>query len=54
MTVITSWESRERAEEFTRDPSLQETMQHGGVVSEPRVQWVESVETVSYPARRAA
>ncbi len=54
VTAITSWESRERAEEFTRDPSLREAMERGGVVTEPRMQWVETVETVSYAAHKAA
>lgn len=54
VTAITSWESRERAEEFAKDPSLREAMERGGVVSEPRIQWVETVETRSYAASRAA
>jgi quinol monooxygenase YgiN len=54
VTVITSWESRERAEEFARDPSLKEAMETGGVVGEPRVQWADTVETVSYAKTRAA
>jgi len=54
VTAITSWESRERAEEFARDPSLREAMERGGVVSEPRIQWVEAFETRSYAASRAA
>ena len=54
VTAITSWESRERAEEFAKDPSLREAMERGGVVGEPRMQWVETVETVSYAATKAA
>ena len=54
VTVITSWESREGAEDFAKDPSLREAMERGGVVSEPRISWVESVETRSYAASRAA
>ncbi len=54
VTIVTSWESRERAEEFTRDPSLREAMERGGVIGEPRITWVDSVETVPYAARRAA
>ena len=54
VTVVVSWESRERAEEFFRDPSLREAMERGGVVSEPKATWVEKVDTVSYAERRAA
>jgi quinol monooxygenase YgiN len=54
ITVITSWESREGAEQFIRDPSLQEAMEKGGVISEPRVSMVEETETQAYSARRAA
>ena len=54
VTAITSWGSRERAEEFARDPSLREAMERGGVVTEPRIQWVEAFETRAYAADRAA
>ncbi len=54
LTIITSWESREGAEGFTRDPSLREAMEKGGVVSEPRVTMLEEAETCTYSARRAA
>jgi heme-degrading monooxygenase HmoA len=54
VTVITSWESREGAEQFVRDPSLKEVMERGGVISEPRVTMVEEAETHTYAARRAA
>jgi quinol monooxygenase YgiN len=54
VTVITSWPSRERAEEFLQDPSLREAMERGGVVSEPRVTWADRVETSAYAGRRAA
>lgn len=54
VTVVSSWESRERADEFMRDPSLREAMERGGVITEPRVTWVDQVESVSYEARRVA
>jgi quinol monooxygenase YgiN len=54
LSIFTRWESRERAEEFARDPSLAEAMQRGGVVSEPRITWVDEAETRSYTERRAA
>jgi hypothetical protein len=54
VTVITSWQSAERAEEFTRDPSLGEAMERGGVLGEPRVQRVDAVETVAYSLHHAA
>ena len=54
VTVIMSWRSRESAEDFVRDPSLQEAMEKGGVISEPRVTFVEETETRTYAASRAA
>lgn len=54
VTLVMTYESRERADEFMRDPSLREAMERGGVVSEPRFTWVEEAETASYAARRAA
>jgi quinol monooxygenase YgiN len=54
VTVITSWRSREGAEAFVRDPSLKEAMEKGGVVSEPRVSFLEETETRTYAASRAA
>lgn len=54
VTVVLSWGSREQAEEFQRDPTLREAMERGGVISEPRMQWVETVETRSYSASKAA
>ena len=54
VTVVLSWESRERAEEFYRDPSLREAMERGGVVSEPKATWVEKVDSSSYKVSRAA
>jgi len=54
LTLLFRYESRERADEFMRDPSLREAMERGGVISEPRVSWVEDAEAASYAARRAA
>jgi quinol monooxygenase YgiN len=54
VTVFLRWESRERADEFYRDPSLREAMEKGGVVSEPRVTWLDEQESRTYPARQAA
>ena len=54
VTVVLSWESRERAEEFFRDPSLREAMELGGVVSEPKATWVDKVDERTYAERRAA
>jgi quinol monooxygenase YgiN len=54
VTIVMDYESRERAEEFLRDPSLREAMQKGGVISEPRATWVEQADSASYATRRAA
>ena len=54
VTVVTKWPSRERAEEFSRDPSLAEAMRRGGVVGEPRVSFTEKTESIPYTARKAA
>jgi quinol monooxygenase YgiN len=54
LTIFNRFESRARAEEFARDPSLAEAMQRGGVISEPRIMWVEEADSVSYAGRRAA
>jgi len=54
VTVFNRFESREGAEEFARDPSLAEAMDRGGVISEPRIMWVEEAETASYAGRQAA
>jgi heme-degrading monooxygenase HmoA len=54
VTVVTTWESREQAEAFARDPSLAEAMKKGGVISEPRVTFLEEAETASYAKRRVA
>jgi quinol monooxygenase YgiN len=54
VTIFNQFESRARAEEFARDPSLPEAMQRGGVVGEPRIMWVEEADNASYASRRAA
>lgn len=54
VTIFNRFESRERAEEFARDPSLAEAMQRGGVLTEPRIMWVEEADTASYAKSRAA
>ena len=54
VTIFMSWESRQRAEEFMRSPSLQEAMKKGGVTSEPRATWLEEDETRRYATIRAA
>ena len=54
ITILMEWESRERADEFMRDPSLAEAMQRGGVASEPRATALEQADTTRYPQRQAA
>jgi quinol monooxygenase YgiN len=54
VTIVLDYESRERAAEFMRDPSLREAMEKGGVTSEPRTTWLEKQETCEYKARQAA
>ena len=54
VTVVISWESRERADGFLKDPSLHEAMERGGVITEPSATWVDRVETTAYPAQQAA
>lgn len=54
LTILLTYESRERAEEFMRDPSLREAMERGGVISEPRFTWLEETDTATYAERRAA
>jgi quinol monooxygenase YgiN len=54
VTVFNRFESRERAEEFSRDPSLKEAMERGGVISEPRIMWVIEADSATYSARKAA
>ena len=54
VSILMDYESRERADEFMRDPSLAEAMQRGGVISEPRATWLDEAETSTYAERRAA
>lgn len=54
VTVINYFPSREQAEAFATDPSLKDAMERGGVVSEPRVTWVEESESVDYRQTKAA
>ena len=54
VTIFNRFETREGAEAFSRDPSLKEAMERGGVTSEPRIMWVEEAESASYAARKAA
>jgi quinol monooxygenase YgiN len=54
LTLFLKYESRERADEFMRDPSLTEAMQRGGVIGEPRATWLEEAEVALYASRRAA
>ena len=54
LTLFMKYESRERADEFMRDPSLAEAMQRGGVISELRATRLDEAEVASYAERRAA
>jgi len=54
ISVLTSWQSRDGAERFMRDPSLKAAMEKGGVTSEPRITLLEEAETQTYAASRAA
>jgi len=54
LTLIIEYESRERADEFMRDPSLAEAMKRGGVVSEPSFTWLEEAEVSTYETRAKA
>jgi heme-degrading monooxygenase HmoA len=54
VSILTSWESREGAQQFVEGPSLKEAMENGDVISEPRVTVPEESETHTYAARRAA
>lgn len=54
VSILTSWESREGAEQFIQDPSLKAAMDKGGVISEPRVTFLDEAETQTYASRRAA
>jgi len=48
VTVLNQFPSRAQAEAFAADPSLKEAMERGGVISEPRVTWLQETETVDY------
>jgi quinol monooxygenase YgiN len=48
ITVVNHFPSVEQAKAFGADPSLKEAMEHGGVISEPRITWAQEVETVDY------
>ena len=54
VTVLTSWRTSAGAAQFLTDPSLQEAMEKGGVISEPRASMVEEAETHTYAASKAA
>jgi len=54
LTLVLTYESRERADEFMKHPSLREAMEKGGVISEVRAIWVDEAETCSYSVRQAA
>lgn len=54
VSILLRWESRDGAEEFYRDPSLAEAMQKGGVISEPRITWLEEADWATYAGRKAA
>jgi quinol monooxygenase YgiN len=54
VTIVFRYESRARAEEFMKDPSLRDTLAKAGVISEPRTTWVNEQESREYSARRAA
>ncbi len=54
VSTLTSWESREGAQQYMQDPSLKTAMEKGGVTSEPRVTMFEEAETRRYSAKRAA
>ncbi|MEI6725939.1 MAG: cyclase [Actinomycetes bacterium] len=54
VTVFNYFETREGAEAFSRDPSLKDAMERGGVTSEPRIMWVEEADSATYAASKAA
>jgi quinol monooxygenase YgiN len=54
VTIFNTFETREGAEVFSRDPSLKEAMERGGVTSEPRIMWVEEADSARYAASKAA
>lgn len=48
VTVICHFPDRAHADAFVADPSLAAAMQEGGVTSEPRIEFLDLVEDVSY------
>ena len=54
ITLAIRFESRERAEEFARSAELAEAMKTAGVVTQPRVWWVQRVEDLTYAGSKAA
>ncbi|MEI6727564.1 MAG: cyclase [Actinomycetes bacterium] len=54
VTSFIRFATREGAEAFSREPSLKEAMERGGVTSEPRIMWVEEADSATYAASKAA
>jgi len=54
VTIFNTFGTREGAEAFSRDPSLKDAMERGGVTSEPRIMWVEEADSAEYSASKAA
>ena len=54
VTLIIEYESRERADEFMKDPSLAEAMKRGGVISEPSFTWLDEAEVSTYATKAKA
>ena len=54
VTIFNRFATREGAEAFSRDPSLKDAMERGGVPSEPRIMWVEEADSAQYSERKAA
>jgi len=54
LTLIIDYESRERAEEFLKDPTFAEAMKRAGVVSEPRFTWLEEADVSTYATKAKA
>ena len=54
ITLAIRFEARERAQEFARSPELAEAMKTAGVITQPRVWWVQRVEDLTYAGSKAA
>jgi heme-degrading monooxygenase HmoA len=54
VTIVSEFTSREQAEEWGRSTVLADGQRRGGVVGQLERTWVEKVEEVSYPERKAA